>query len=65
MVDAAGKVLEEKSFDGGKMSYDAVKSFGWGLKVPSDFQKGGYLLFEIVDENGNALATPLKLSCRE
>lgn len=41
LVDAAGKVLEEKSFDAGKMSYDAVKSFEWGLKVPSDFQKGG------------------------
>ena len=63
LVDAAGKVLEEKSFDAGKMSYDAVKSFEWGLKVPSDFQKGGYLLFEIVDENGNALATPLKFRC--
>ena len=65
LVDAAGKVLEEKSFDAGKMSYDAVKSFEWGLKVPSDFQKGGYLLFEIVDSRGNWLATPLKLSCRE
>ena len=63
--DEHAEILEEKSFDAGKMSYDAVKSFEWGLKVPSDFQKGGYLLFEIVDSRGNWLATPLKLSCRE
>ena len=63
LVDETGKILEEKSFSSGRMSYNAVKSFDWGLKVPSDFPKGGYLLFEIVDESGNSLATPLKFRC--
>ena len=65
LCDGSGNKLTEKTIEAPELPYGASVKLETDIEVPGTLGGGGYLLLEITDAGGNALATPLKLIYKE